>query len=107
MNNIATFIFGYLLAMSTSCCTTTNASKKDIPTPVKPKFKIGDCVTMYGFAPFKIYEIWINEHVNDYVVVLDATCQEKNRVLCDSSSPGYSIKNVDENGKLVACPERK
>jgi hypothetical protein len=70
------------------------------------KFEVGQCVSMYGHDPFKIYEIMQDEQLNDYGVVLDATCKEKpqDRVLCPGSGSAYNIDYVDKEGKLVDCP---
>lgn len=72
-----------------------------------PKFKIGDCVTMYNFPPFKIYEIHQNKYLDDYGVVLDASCTAPDRILCGGSSSLYDIKNVDKEGTKVPCPKHK
>lgn len=68
------------------------------------KFEVGDCVSTSGFQPFKIYEIMQDGYLNDYGVVLDASCKEEERVLCSGSSSTYNIDYIDREGKLVDCP---
>jgi len=76
------------------------------PHVKNPKFRVGDCVTTYGFEPFKIYEILTDERLpaDMYGVVLDASCKEKDRVLCPGSSVVYDVEVVDKEGKKVDCP---
>lgn len=94
-------------------CVQTHKVEKPAPQSEKPRvhvanprFKPGDCVSTYGFEPFKIYEVWQDDRLEQdmYAVVLDASCKEENRVLCNGSGSAYGIETVDREGKQVDCP---
>lgn len=68
--------------------------------PAKPKYKIGECFSMYGFKPDRILEIW----PEDYVVV-NADCKETKYYECALSN-AIPFKTLENNGKKVDCNDK-